>query len=126
MQLRARVVAHILQIYQNQVNPIAPVVEYLKEDLSLVVMAQQSIVMDVLRLQMGVDPGTIVNQDYVKQLVWMASCSDQVMLHNLRTYLLKAQQWLQGVTHLNPQLLLEGLLIRWKHVCVQQEVQVAY
>jgi DNA polymerase III subunit delta' len=121
LDLRDRIFKHLFDVYKHEINPIAPVTEYLKEDLMMVVMALHSIVMDMLRLQMSADTQSIVNCDCMDKLQWMAQHSDQISLHNLRTYLLKAQQWLRGVTHLNPQLLLESLLIRWKQAYLQQE-----
>nr|MCH9743856.1 hypothetical protein [Gammaproteobacteria bacterium] len=125
LSLRDRILEHLMRVYKNEVNPIAPVSEYLKEDLTTVVAAQQSIVMDVLRLQLGADSEFVINHDCIKQLTWMSEQSEQLALHNLRTYLLKAQQWLRGVTHLNPQLLIESLLIRWSHTRVKAGVAYA-
>lgn len=113
VELRDQLLTHLLAIVQQTMNPIAAVSDYLKQDLELWVNAFISLLMDMVRLQLGVQPSLLVNHDRLTQLGYINQAYPLSALLGLITQLQQARQWLLNQSvHVNIQLLLEDLFIR--------------
>lgn len=115
VELRDQLLSHLLAISQQKINPIEQVSDYLKQDLELWVNIFISLLLDMLRLQLGVQSRLLVNHDRLIQLDHINKFYPLPALLTLLTELQQARQWLlSNSTHLNTQLLLEKLLISWR------------
>ncbi len=115
VELRDQLLSHLLAISQQKVNPIEQVSDYLKQDLELWVNIFISLLLDMVRLQLGVQSRLLVNHDRLIQLDRINKFYSLSALLALLTELQQARQWvLSNSIHLNTQLLLEKLLISWR------------
>ena len=113
-EMRDAVLQHLVAIYKINSNPIEPVPSFIKGDLSILLSVYHSIVQDILRIKLGVTEKHIINKDQMTLLNWLAEQCELGQLETLQMELVKAMHWVTGVTHLNPQLLVESLFIRFK------------
>ncbi len=117
-ELRDQVLRHLLRIQRKEIDPIAPVVDFLKKDLNLLLHAMMTIVMDMARLRHEVMTDRLVHTDRLAQLQSLSQQADVTELQNYFLACLRAQAALQSPIHINPQLLLENLFIEYSHVIV--------
>ncbi len=112
LNLRGQLLAHLQAISQRQGTLLAPVADYLKQDLLLWTEAFISLATDMLRLQLGVELQWLMNQDCLPQLQPLAqACALAMLLELLAKLSLARQALLNTQVHLNNQLLIESLLI---------------
>ena len=114
MEMRDTVLKHLVAIYEIDANPIDPVATFIKGDTLMLLNVYYSLVQDILRTKLGVSEEHIVNKDQGNRLRWLSQQCDLQLLESLQVELMKSIHWMTGVTHLNPQLLIESLFIRFK------------
>lgn len=114
IEIRDTVLQHLIAIYKVDANPIDPVASLIKGDMPMLLGIYYALVQDILRVKLGVSEEHITNKDQMNRLMWLSEQCEQSLLESLQSELLKAMHWMTGVTHLNPQLLLESLFIRFK------------
>ncbi len=115
LDLRDRLLTHLTAIAaQEKVSLLAPVAEYLKQDLLPWIDAFISLVLDLIRLRLKVTESGLTNLDLFSSLQPLAQIYPLAALMTLLTKLHQARRWVQNSQiHLNEQLLLESLLIDW-------------
>src|SRR5262249_48594845 len=95
-------------------NPIAPVPQFLKQDLLDWTNAFISLLNDLIRLQLNVKPHLLINPDQIQLLMEINQLYSLSALLALQKQLQQSRQWLLNHSiHLNSQLLLENILIEW-------------
>jgi DNA polymerase III subunit delta' len=109
--IRDRVIEQLLRINQQQLTAISGVSDLLKFDLDQLLYAFFLCVTDISRLQLGVGPVNIVNNDRIPQLQLLASQLNPIKLQDVLTRLLTIRRQLSVVSGLNQQLLIEDLLM---------------
>jgi len=116
--VRDTLLRHLLQIQRREVDPIAPVTELLKQELSLLLTILMSMVLDVVRLQHGVKVEALSHVDRLDQLQSLAKLHDRVKLHGYFQSCQKTLAAVQSGVPLNEQLVLENILVEYYlHVC---------
>lgn len=83
-----------------------------KLDVSQILFHLTSWAMDLIRIN-NLDKATLTNFDFAPQLKNIAKKYDNKYLYKLYDELVAAQNLLHGSCNLNPQLMLEGLLVDW-------------
>lgn len=114
--LRDNVLRHLLNILQENANPITPVLSYTKEDLELLLYALLTLMMDVSRLQLGAETQYVINSDRVEPLQVLGKILRATFLQRHIEKIQKAYQLFVGGTSINVQLLLESLFLDWSEV----------
>ncbi len=114
--IRDALLLHLIQTQQNKINPIAPVTDYLKQDINLLLHAFISLLIDMSRLQLNVDSEFIVNVDCTEQLQEISTILSTIALQRYLIHIQQIKQLLNSSANPNPQLLLEDLLISWQGV----------
>lgn len=109
--LRDQLLRHLLRVQRNEVDPIAPAADFLKQELSLLLTILMSIISDIVRLQHGVKSDVLSHSDRLAQLQSLAQSHDIIKLHEYFQSCQKALADAQSGVAINPQLLLENLLI---------------
>ena len=110
--LRDNLLEYLLQISSQKINPIASVAEYVKQDIKNLFRVFISLVMDVIRLQLGVSQAHIINEDRYDALQSLSQQLSRSLLHDFLRDMQHSQHLLHS-NNVNVQLLLESLLIRW-------------
>jgi len=116
-ELRDQWLRNLLNVQRNEVSPIAPAADFLKKELPLLLTILMSIICDVVRLQHGVQPDVLCHSDRLAQLQTLAQVHDIIKLHEFFQSCQKALAATQRGIHVNPQLLLEDLLIDYARCC---------
>lgn len=116
-ELRDRLLRHLLQVQRREADPISPAADLIKQELSLLLTILMSMVSDIVRLQHGVKPDVLSHSDRLTQLQLLAEVHDVIRLHEYFQSCQKALADAQSGIHLNPQLLLENLLIDYHRCC---------
>lgn len=111
LTLRDDVLKRLMNILQEQSNPIASVGDIVKGDVLLFLHALLSIVLDIVRLRLGVTTLLFAREDSLRSLMSLRSVMQWM---ELISRIQNAQRLLQGSTHVNVQLLIEDLLIEIK------------
>ena len=115
LDLRDHLLTHLTAIAQGKTSLLAPVAEYLKQDLLPWIDAFISLVLDLIRLHLKVTASALTNLDRLSSLQPLAKIYPLAALMTLLTKLHQARRWmLNSQIHLNEQLLLESLLVDWK------------
>ena len=114
ISLRDALLKHLWQVATAEENAIAPVKAMLQQDLSWLMHAFISILMDVLRLKLHVDFQYIVNEDHIHLLQQLSNLVDKNKLLSLLIHLQEAQKLMMNSASVNTQLMLESLLLQWK------------
>lgn len=115
LTLRDELLVHLLALTQQKTQLLAPVAHYLEQDLIRWVDAFISLVVDMIRLHLGVKASALTNPDRLSQLQQLKQCHPLLTLPPFLTQLHQARQsLLNSQIHLNEQLLLESLLIHWE------------
>lgn len=110
--LRDQLLDHLQRQSRNQGSVLAPVAEFLKQDLVLWVDVFISLALDMLRLHCNVPAQSLTNQDKLPILQQLAVAYPSAKLLSLLTQLTQARQsFLSSQIHLNEQLLLESVII---------------
>jgi len=112
--LRDQLLQHLVALTQKKVSLLAPVDVFLKQDLPSWVDAFISLALDMVRLHLGVQAQSLINQDRLLLLRQLTPVYSLSALQPLLTQLNRARQsLLNAQIHLNAQLLVESLLICW-------------
>lgn len=113
--LRDNLLSHLTAVAQRKTSLLAPVADYLKQDLLVWLDAFISLALDLMRLHAGVRESALVNSDCFASLQTLMRICPVAGLLPLFEKLYKARRWLLNTQiHLNEQLLLESLLIDWE------------
>lgn len=115
--LRDQVLQHLLGVQRRNVAPTASVTDFLKHELSLILTIMMTLISDVVRLQHGVKASTLCHYDRIDVLKALSQAHDVIKLHEYFQSCQKALAAAQRGVHLNPQLLLENLLIDYHRCC---------
>lgn len=116
LQLRDTLLSHLLKVREARVNPIAPVLSYTKSDIELLLYALLTLVMDMSRLQLGVQVNYVVNADRVEALTSLGKTLRATYLQNYVQKIQKAYELFMNGIHINIQLLLETLFLEWSEL----------
>lgn len=114
-RLRKDLFQALVLLNQKKHDPIQVAAKFQKAELILLIDFMLTWVMDLIRLQVGCDD--IINQDYLNSLVALGQQPNMKKHANWMAYLQQARAQLSLGIHLNKQLLLESLLIRWMECC---------
>jgi len=114
MQRRREALEAFFGLAAGRGDPLAIAEHWLSLDLPLMFEWLSGWLADMLRLQVGAHPIWLNNPDIADALAHHAMGRDPVGLHRLWSQAVEARRQLQ--TNLNPQLLLETLLIQWSGV----------
>jgi DNA polymerase III subunit delta' len=112
-QIRDDLLRHLIRVQRRQLDPIGPAAELMKNELPLLLMILMSMVSDIVRLQQGVSVERIAHFDRLAQMQSLAKYYDGVKLHAYFQSCQKALSMVKSGIHINPQLLLERLLIEY-------------
>lgn len=110
---RDQLLRHLLRVQCHEVDPISIVSEFLKQELTFILMILMSLVSDVLRLLHGIPLEKLVHSDRLAQLQSLANAQNIISWHEYFQSCQKTLASVQSGIHLNPQLLLENLLIQY-------------
>jgi len=113
VQMRDQLLQHLWKLSRESANPLSSVTEYVKHDLQLFLYALLTLSMDVAKLQLGVHTNALVNHDRTEPLQALGKCLRATFLQSYIEKIQHAYRLSLSGTHLNPQLLLESLLIDW-------------
>lgn len=116
LQLRQQVIQSLSQLNQGQRLAIDVASEFLKLDLEMVLRIILSLAMDVLRLSLGLTEGSLENTDYQAPLRLFANKINVSYLANWLPELIFARTRLQRAAGINPQLLIEAILLQWQNL----------
>ncbi|MDF1655024.1 MAG: DNA polymerase III subunit delta' [Coxiellaceae bacterium] len=113
---RNQMLDHMGLIYQSQQDPIADVSALCKLDMVVLLNLMTSIVNDLVGLIQGVTTEYLVHQDQLAKLNYLAKRLPLVNLLSFQQELSQRQRlWLSSQS-INPQLLLEYVLLKWSEV----------
>ncbi|MDF1796330.1 MAG: DNA polymerase III subunit delta' [Coxiellaceae bacterium] len=115
---RNQVLDHMGLVYQSQRDPIADVAGLCKLDMVVLLNLMTSIVNDVVALIQGVTTEYLVHQDQMAKLSYLAKRLPLVNLLSFQQELSQRQRLWVSSQSINPQLLLEYLLLKWSEVKV--------
>ncbi|WP_240761481.1 DNA polymerase III subunit delta' [Nitrosococcus wardiae] len=113
LSLREHFIKNLFFLAQGKADPLEITQNYLKNDLGEPLYWMSTLVGDMVRLKGGVSEQFLINRDIADSLQLLAERTDVKMLFR---FLEKVDRdlWLwKGQISVNPQLLLEGLLIQW-------------
>ena len=116
-ELRDQLLRHLLRVQRNEINPVAPAADFLKQELSLLLTILMSMISDVIRLQHGVKPEVLLHSDCLDQLQSLAQSHDIIKLHDYFQTCQRALAEVQSGIAINPQLLLESVFIDYYRCC---------
>lgn len=116
LALRDNLLQHMWQIISDCKNPLAPVPQYIKYDFELLLYALLTLVMDMSRLQLGVQTQYVVNLDRTEPLQAMGKKLRATFLQKYLQKIQHAYRLLISGTHINVQLMLESLFAEWAGV----------
>ncbi len=125
-EFRDQLLRHLLRIQKGEVHPIALTVSFLDQPLSFLLIVLMSIISDVVRLQHGVQYDALLHLDRLAQLQSLAQLHDVVRLHEYFQLCQKALAAEHSGIHINPQLLLENLLIDYYWCCIANKETHVY
>jgi DNA polymerase III subunit delta' len=115
LALRDQLLGHLLAVAQKKTTLLAPVSDFLKQDLKLWLDAFISLILDLARLHIGLETPALTNHDRFDLLQSLIRIYPLSNLWPFLTKLHQARCWLVNTQiHLNEQLLLESLLIDWE------------
>lgn len=110
---------YLCSFQQHKMTTVAIASELLKYDLFEVVTILLTLVMDMLRLQLKVSNQYIVNSDSIDTINKLAGVANKVHVQKFIEKVLQMLQLLSNASiNINPQLLLEDLLLNWKRLCM--------
>ncbi len=115
---RAELLAQFMAVVKDRQDPVAIVEDWQKRDVDLLLNWMSGWLIDMLRLQTGEKPPALFNPDQRVPLREWSQRLDPRRLHRLlqETYAARASK----TTNLNPQLMLEQLLIDWSETIGDQ------
>lgn len=113
LELRDQTLRHFLRMQKGEIDPIAPVADFLKKDVTLLMHAIMTLLMDLIRLQLGVKTEHLFHRDRIAQLQILCRSHNVMTLQNYFSSCQQVQSALQSSIHLNPQMLLESLFIKY-------------
>ncbi len=115
---RAEVLAQFMAVVKDGQDPVAIVEDWQKRDIDLLLNWMSGWLIDMLRLQTGEQPPALFNPDQQVPLGECAQRLDPRRLHRLLqdTYAARGS----AANNLNPQLMLEKLLIDWSETIGDQ------
>lgn len=108
---RDQLLSHMELMREKMINPIAPVVEWSKGDVPLLLKAWLSILNDVLRLQLGVSKEYIQNGDRLDQFKKITTFVSVQQLQRHIDSVDEARRLVLSSLNPNKQLLLERILL---------------
>lgn len=112
--LRDQLLTHLLAAATGKTSLLAPAADYAKQDTLLWVDIFISLIVDMVRLGLGVQATQVINHDRLPQLQLLTQQRQLSALTAVLTRLLEARRsLLNNQIHLNAQLLVESLLIYW-------------
>jgi DNA polymerase III subunit delta' len=114
LALRKSVLQHLGLIYQNNNNPIAPIADWLKQDVVVLLDLFLSIVKDVVALHCALPMRYMVHQDESAKLLFLQKHISLAHLLLFEKKLLTTRMQYLHAQGINPQLLLESLLLDWR------------
>ncbi len=113
---RNQMLDHMGLVYQSQRDPISDVAALCKLDMVVLLNLMTSIVNDVVAMIQGVTTEYLVHQDQLAKLSYLAKRLPLVNLLAFQQELSQRQRlWLSSQS-INPQLLLEYLLLQWSEI----------
>ncbi len=113
LPLREEIYQALTDIAEKRADPIKFALQWQMVPPLQVLDLILSWVMDLIRLQLGGSLEGIINQDFNKQLLALRHITHLTPSAKLMEYLLTIRKQLCGSIHLNKQLVIESMLIRW-------------
>lgn len=114
LKQRQEMLMAFFELTTGKVNPIALAETWMQQDLALLLTWLGSWIADLLRLQTGSRFIHLENPDLMPILTRYASKLNTVQLHKLWSKIIQARRQLQA--NINPQLLIETILIQWSEI----------
>ena len=113
LSLRDGLLTCLYEIRQRQIDPLASISQWLKQDLPILLHALFTLVSDIARLQLGAHMQYVVNKDRLQQLSSLAKTLSALSLQDFIRLLQEARRVLAKGAHINVQLLLERVFVNW-------------
>jgi len=102
-------------LHLGQADPLVIAVKWQDTHLVSMIDLLHSFVSDILWFQLTQDPSSLVNADYQDHIIQTSQKAHKDKLLGFIDYLQQGRATLLAGIHLNKQLLLEDILIRWTH-----------
>ena len=122
LKLRDQVIEHLFSLAQGRAVAIAPVSQWLKQDLALIFQAMTLIACDCVRIKLAAGFDFLFNVDSVKPLQEIITPLSSSALTELYQQLLLATQQFNSATAVNSTLLLEKVLLSWQQLFSKEKV----
>lgn len=119
LSLRREMLRDFLNLGNNRLDPVKLAANWSKQDIKQLLEWLTGWVIDMLRLQTGESPPQLFNWDERKALQVMAKRLNSNLLQRFLGQAYEVFGLAEG--NLNPQLMLEKLLIEW-HACLRQAI----
>jgi len=113
LSLRDQILNHLEQIILRRANPIAPIANWLKQDINLILEIVTLLSVDISRIQSGVDRNFILNKDVYETLLKIVEKLSPIQLQEFIDHLNEKKLFLSRSINLNAQLCLESLFIKF-------------
>ena len=84
-----------------------------KDDIVQVIEFLQTVLQDFIRLSVQNTTESLIHVDQVNRLIALCQRGDLLLFYDMFDYLLTVKKQYQGQFHLNPQLLIEDVSLRW-------------
>jgi DNA polymerase III subunit delta' len=107
LSLRDDLIKDLESILQLEESPIAPVTNWLKQDMDLFFLAYLNILLDVFRILLNVDPQFLINQDRKTELLDLSRRMNIAKVEAKLTEVQAARALILGHANPNLQLLIE-------------------
>ena len=111
LSLRDEILNHLDNIFFRQANPIAPVVNWAKQDVNRVLTILLLLCVDISRRQNNTDPEYILNLDQLPKIEKIAKKISPEALHQWIDLINEKKLFLSRGINLNMQLCLEDVLV---------------
>ena len=112
LSLRDQILNHLEQIILRRANPITPIVNWLKQDINLILEIITLLCVDISRIKNSVPIKYILNQDVYFTLEKIAKKTLSIQLQEFIDHLNEKKMFLSQGINLNVQLCLESVFIK--------------
>lgn len=117
--LRDQLVKHLMQLSEHRINPIAPVVNWIKHDLAMMLDILLLCCVDISRQQFHASADHLIYTDNHEALLSVSKKISPMQLQQFLELILEKKSMVAKGINLNTQLCLENIFIEWERLhCV--------
>jgi len=110
---RFQLLEMLYALSEQQTDPLKSAVSIQEMDVIHILDFTFSFIMDLMRYHLTDDVNEVTNQDFIRQIMDLRKRTELQNVTSYLDYVLQLRGQQQTNIHLNKQLMLEGLLIRW-------------